>query len=87
MKCLASNSEYERNLKKSNTNETCFLMSIAIASVLTDKLHFGKEKTVQTIKQFYERFEAITAGYIDFEDLRKTLVEEYGIEIKRKEDE
>jgi hypothetical protein len=61
--------------------------SVAFATVLRDKLHFGNTKLIQTIKQVEDLFDSINSGYLSIEDLEQTLSEEAGIVIRERQND
>ena len=49
--------------------------TVVIASVLNDKLGFGRVRLMRMLSLISERFDAVKDGYVDVEDLRKDLAE------------
>ena len=78
MKCLANSTE---KVRKQAIEDASYALMVSVASVLTDKLHFGKKKTEQTLNQIMDRFDSIARDYVTVEELSQTLIDEYGIHI------
>lgn len=57
-------------------------MLIAMASVLTDKYGYGRQKVQQIIRSIEDRADSINKGYINLDDLEEILRDEYGIVIQ-----
>ena len=55
--------------------------SVAVATVLRDKLGFGDKKLSMTMKQIEGLFDSINSGYVSIEDLKAVLRDEVGIKI------
>lgn len=55
--------------------------SVAVATVLRDKLGFGDKKLIMTMKQIEGLFDSINSGYVSIEDLKGVLRDEVGVEI------
>lgn len=56
--------------------------SVVVATVLHDKLGFGKTRTERTLNHILDLFDSIERGYINEKDLEKVLLEEINVEIK-----
>lgn len=56
--------------------------SASIAMVLYDKWGFDHDKLVTVISQIDSMYDSILSNRINFEDLRKTLIDEAKIDIK-----
>jgi|WetSurMetagenome_2_1015567.scaffolds.fasta_scaffold601612_2 hypothetical protein len=59
--------------------------SVAVASILHDKLGFGTTRLECTLTDISELFDGINKGYVSIEDLEKTLKEETGVVMQDKE--
>lgn len=83
MKCLASQPKSEAEKIKWNAvyNSTRVIL-IALASVLTDKYGYGRQKVHQVIRSIEDRADSINKGYIKLDDLEEVLRDEYGIVIQ-----
>ena len=55
--------------------------SVAVATVLRDKLGFGEKKLHMTLGQIEGLFDSINKDYVSIGDLKRTLRDEAGVEI------
>jgi hypothetical protein len=55
--------------------------SVVVATVLHDKLGFGKIRTERTLTHILELFDSIERGYVNEKELEKILLEEINVEI------
>lgn len=63
--------------------DTAFVMMITIPlMVLRDKYNFGKKRLEAFSDYVLELYDSFDKGYITFDDLKKTLKEEVGVEFK-----
>lgn len=75
------NKEYLVDLaRKRAVTITVDMFTVAVAWVLHNKLHFGKKKILQTMKQIHEMFESIHDGYVSVDEIKEALKEEADIE-------
>lgn len=81
MKCVASQPKLIDDIKRKNTRQTCHFFLVVIASVLTDKFGYTKERTIRVLEEMSERADSINKGYMSLEDLEKVLKDEYNITI------
>lgn len=58
------------------------VMYVAVANVLTDKLHFGKVKVQQTLRQIEKVFDMLAEGRMSLDDCKEVLCQEYGVTIR-----
>lgn len=49
------------------------VMYVAVANVLTDKLHFGKVKVQQTLRQIEKVFDMLAEGRMSLDDIKKLI--------------
>lgn len=83
MKCLASQAKSEaEKIKWNAVHASTRFMLIAMASVLTDKYGYGRQKVQQIIRSIEDRADSINKGYIKLDDLEEVLRDEYGIVIQ-----
>lgn len=54
-------------------------MLACMTMVLLDKAHIDPDEIQTIIKEIEKLFSSITAGYLDFNDVIKTLQDDYGI--------
>lgn len=78
MKCLA-NKVSERKVRQNTIKEVAHFMAVIVASIVTDKYGYGKQKTEQLLKSIMDRADSVTKGYARIEDFEKVLAEEYDI--------
>ena len=55
----------------------------ALALVLRDKLDFGSNRIIRTLKQVEDVFDLIDKGYYQVSDIEKVILEEMGIALKQ----
>ena len=83
MKCLASQAKSEaEKIKRNAVYNSTRVILIALASVLTDKYGYGRQKAHQVIRSIEDRADSINKGYIKLDDLEEVLRDEYGIVIQ-----
>ena len=73
-----------KDLRQEGISATRFAVeaySVAVATVLRDKLGFGEKKLHTTLKQIEGLFDSINKDYVSIGDLKRTLRDEAGIEI------
>ena len=78
MKCLA-NKTAEKKVRQTTIKEVSKFMLIIVASIVTDKYGYGKQKTLQLLKSIEDRADSVIKGYVRIEDFEKVLAEEYDI--------
>lgn len=78
MKCLA-NKKPKKKLTDRVIEFVSKQMYIIVASVVTDKFGYGKQKTQQLLKAIQDRADSVLKGYVSIEDYEKVLNEEYDI--------
>ena len=78
MKCLA-NKTAEKKVRQTTIKEVSKFMLIIVASIVTDKYGYGKQKTLQLLKSIEDRADSVIKGYAKIEDFEKVLAEEYDI--------
>ena len=54
----------------------------AVAIVLRDKLDFGRTRLLRTLEYINDTFDSIDKGYLSMEDIKKTIADETGIDLK-----
>lgn len=81
MKC-AANKVTERKIRQHTIEQVARFMYIVVASIVTDKYGYGKQKTEQLLKSIQDRAESVIKGYASIEDFEKVLNEEYDIYFK-----
>lgn len=72
-------------LKQENMDGIRFAVkcySVAVASVLHDKLGFGPKRLPAVMNQIQETFDSISRDYVTINDLEAVLLEECGISFK-----
>ena len=77
MKCYSTQKARTKAIEDMAT-----VMYVAVANVLTDKLHFGKVKVQQTLKQIEKVFDMLAEGRMSLDDCKSVLYQEYGVTIK-----
>ena len=77
MKCYTTKKARERAIQ-----DMAQVMYVAVANVLTDKLHFGKTKVQQTLRQIEKVFDMLAEGRVSLDEYKAVLYQEYGITIK-----
>ena len=77
MKCYSTQKARTKAVEDMST-----VMYVAVANVLTDKLHFGKVRVQQTLKQIEKVFSMLAEGRMSLDDCKSVLYQEYGITIK-----
>jgi hypothetical protein len=70
-------------LKKAIIDQTVDLYSLAIAHIMAHKLNYGGKKINMTLKQLEDLFEKINNDEIDFEDIRKDMLDNYDVAISK----
>ena len=78
MKCLA-NKVSEKKVRQNTIKEVSHFMAVIVASIVTDKYGYGKQKTQQLLKSIMDRADSVIQGYANIEDFEKVLAEEYDI--------
>ena len=78
MKCLA-NKKSEKKVREQTVEYVAKWMYIIVASIVTDKYGYGKQKTEQLLKSISDRADSVLKGYASIEDYEKVLNEEYNI--------
>lgn len=78
MKC-AANKVTEKKIRQNTIEQVARFMYIVVASIVTDKYGYGKQKTEQLLKSIAERSDSVIKGYASIEDFEKVLNEEYDI--------
>lgn len=78
MKC-AANKATEKKIRQHTIEQVSRFMTIIVASIVTDKYGYGKQKTEQLLKSIMDRSESVIKGYASIEDYEKVLNEEYDI--------
>lgn len=78
MKCLA-NKKSEKKVREQTVEYVAKWMYIIVASIVTDKYGYGKQKTEQLLKSISDRADSVLKGYANIEDFEKVLNEEYNI--------
>lgn len=81
MKC-AANKAVEKKIRETTINQVAKFMYIIVASIVTDKYGYGKQKTEQLLKSIQDRADSVIKGYASIEDFEKVLNEEYNIYFK-----
>lgn len=81
MKCLA-NKKSEKKVREQTIEYVSKFMYIIVASIVTDKYGYGKQKTEQLLKSIQDRADTVLKGYASIEDFEKVLNEEYDIYFK-----
>lgn len=81
MKC-AANPKVEKNIREKTIEGTSRILYIIVASIVTDKYGYGKQKTEQLLKSIQDRADSVLKGYASIEDFEKVLNEEYDIWFK-----
>ena len=77
MNCYSTKKARERAIQ-----DMAQVMYVAVANVLTDKLHFGKVKVQQTLKQIEKVFDMLAEGRMSLDDCKEVLCQEYGVTIR-----
>ena len=77
MNCYSTQKARERAIE-----DMAQVMYVAVANVLTDKLHFGKVKVQQTLRQIEKVFDMLAEGRVSLDEYKAVLYQEYGITIK-----
>ena len=75
MKCYSTKKARERAIQD-------MAQVMYVANVLTDKLHFGKVKVQQTLKQIEKVFDMLAEGRMSLDDCKEVLYQEYGVTIR-----
>lgn len=78
MKCILHS-----DIRKGVLNKTVEDYSVAVATVLYDKLGMDEETAANTLEQIQYIFDSINRGYVDIYDLKKVLSEEHGVTFVR----
>lgn len=60
--------------------EISHISILALAIACHDEFDFGKRRMLRLVKRFLNEFNAVIDGYISFEDIEKTLLEETGVD-------
>lgn len=77
MNCYSTKKARERAIQ-----DMAQVMYVAVANVLTDKLHFGKVKVQQTLRQIEKVFDMLAEGRMSLDDYKEVLCQEYGVTIR-----
>ena len=77
MNCYSTKKARERAIQ-----DMAQVMYVAVANVLTDKLHFGKVKVQQTLRQIEKVFDMLAEGRMSLDDCKSVLYQEYGVTIR-----
>lgn len=77
MKCYST-----KKARKRAIEDMAQVMYVAVAITLTDKLHFGKTKVQQTLKQIERVFDMLAEGRVSLDEYKSVLYQEYDITIK-----
>lgn len=77
MNCYSTKKARERAIQ-----DMAQVMYVAVANVLTDKLHFGKVKVQQTLRQIEKVFDMLVEGRMSLDDCKEVLCQEYGVTIR-----
>lgn len=68
MKC-AANKTTEKKIRQHTIEQVARFMTIIVASIVTDKYGYGKQKTEQLLKSIMDRAESVIKGYANIEDI------------------
>ena len=85
MKCLANGRSAAKLIKEradANIQVTARLCIASTAMVLLDKHGFNLTELRQTLDQITEVYDSIVQGYVTFDDILKTLNDEYGLDLR-----
>lgn len=77
MKCYST-----QKARAKAVEDMATVMYVAVAITLTDKLHYGKTKVQQTLKQIEKVFDMLAEGRVSLDDYKSVLYQEYDITIK-----
>ena len=73
--------QYEE-VKRESVSQAIELYSLAVMTVLHDKLGFGQKRITRFNEQVHDVIDSINQGYITKEDLKRVLLEECKINVK-----